>query len=108
VSEDDPPFLIMHGDKDPLVPLNQSELLAEALRKARVPVTFHVVKGAGHGFGGPENQRRVRDFFAEHLKKAKIERPPAESASGVEDAPQEQDRPRLDVPDEEQERPIDP
>ena len=67
VTKDDPPFLIMHGDKDPLVPLNQSELLADALKKAGVEVTFHVVQGAGHGFGGQTNVALVRDFFGRHL-----------------------------------------
>jgi acetyl esterase/lipase len=69
VSKDDPPFLIMHGDKDPLVPLNQSELLEAALKKAEVEVQLHVVPGAGHGFGGAENQGLVSKFFAKHLKK---------------------------------------
>ena len=46
---DDPPFLIMHGDKDPLVPLGVSERLHAALQKAGVEVTFHVVKDGGHG-----------------------------------------------------------
>jgi len=67
VSKDDPPFLIMHGDKDRLVPLNQSELLAEALKRAGVQVTFRVVHGAGHGFGAPEHFSLVRNFFIEHL-----------------------------------------
>ncbi|MBM3837629.1 MAG: alpha/beta hydrolase [Verrucomicrobia bacterium] len=71
VSRDDPPFLIMHGDRDPLVPMNQSELLEAALKSAGVEVTFHVVKGAGHGFGGPELTRMVREFFARHLKPRK-------------------------------------
>jgi acetyl esterase/lipase len=68
VTKDDPPFLIMHGDKDPLVPLNQSELLDAALKRAGVEVTFHVVKGAGHGFSGQQNLDLVRDFFARHLR----------------------------------------
>ncbi|MCX5676878.1 MAG: alpha/beta hydrolase [Planctomycetota bacterium] len=68
VSKDDPPFLIMHGDKDPLVPHHQSEILAEALRKAGVQVTFETVKGAGHGFGGPEVTKTVEEFFDKHLK----------------------------------------
>lgn len=68
VSKDDPPFLIMHGDKDPLVPHNQSELLEAALKKAGVDVTFHTVKGAGHGFGGPEINKRVDAFFDKYLK----------------------------------------
>ena len=68
VTRDDPPFLIMHGDKDPLVPINQSEILADALRKAGVEVTYKVVEGAGHGFSGPEITARVREFFAKHLR----------------------------------------
>jgi acetyl esterase/lipase len=71
VSRDDPPFLIMHGDKDPLVPINQSELLEAALKNAGVEVKFHAVKGAGHGFGGPELTRIVREFFARHVKDRK-------------------------------------
>jgi acetyl esterase/lipase len=68
VSKDDPPFLIMHGDKDPLVPHHQSEILAEALKKAGVDVTFKTVEGAGHGFGGPEVMKMVEVFFDKHLK----------------------------------------
>jgi hypothetical protein len=37
VSKDDPPFLIMHGDEDKLVPMSQSGLLDEALRKVEPP-----------------------------------------------------------------------
>ena len=68
VSKDDPPFLIMHGDKDDLVPHHQSELLNEALKKAGVDVTFKTVEGAGHGFGGPEVNRMVEEFFDRCLK----------------------------------------
>ncbi|MBI3854907.1 MAG: alpha/beta hydrolase [Planctomycetes bacterium] len=69
VTKDDPPFLIMHGDKDDLVPLGQSELLHAALGKAGVESTLHVVKGAGHGFGGPELYRMIEEFFDKHLRK---------------------------------------
>jgi acetyl esterase/lipase len=69
VSKDDPPFLILHGDKDPLVPLDQSRLLYEALRKAGVEATLHVVPGAGHGFSGPEIDEMVDSFFDRHLQK---------------------------------------
>ncbi|MBM4017597.1 MAG: alpha/beta hydrolase [Planctomycetes bacterium] len=69
VSKDDPPFLIMHGDKDPLVPHHQSEILADALRKAGVEVAFKTVQGAGHGFGGPDVMKTVEEFFDRHLKK---------------------------------------
>jgi acetyl esterase/lipase len=71
VSSGDAPFLILHGERDPLVPVHQSELLFEALRKAGVPVVFHKIAGAGHG--GPEFQSAivramVLAFLDEHLK----------------------------------------
>jgi acetyl esterase/lipase len=69
VSRDDPPFLIFHGTADPLVPFNQSERLAEALKAAGVPCTFVKVVEAGHGgFRTPEVGRRVRQFFDKHLR----------------------------------------
>jgi len=69
VSKDAPPFLIMHGDKDPLVPLAQSQELDAALQKAGAKSTLFVVPGAGHGFGGPDIFRRVADFFDTNLQK---------------------------------------
>ncbi|MBI5394606.1 MAG: alpha/beta hydrolase, partial [Verrucomicrobia bacterium] len=70
VSKDDPPFLIVHGDKDPLVPIHQSELLFDALRKAGVSVRFHTIHGAGHGqgFAGREIDEMVNGFFDRCLK----------------------------------------
>src|SRR5262249_30221504 len=72
VTKDDPPFLMMHGDKDSTVPPNQSELLAEALRRSGVEVTYHPVQGAGHGgpqFNGEANRKLVEEFLDKHLKK---------------------------------------
>ena len=69
VTKDDPPFLIMHGDRDMTVPHNQSELLYEALKAAGVKVKFHTVKGAGHGFGGPKIDKFVDGFFDKNLKR---------------------------------------
>jgi acetyl esterase/lipase len=43
-----PPILIAHGAADALVPLQQSELLFEALASAHVPATFYAVPAAGH------------------------------------------------------------
>jgi acetyl esterase/lipase len=68
VSKSAPPFLIMHGDRDPLVPLEQSELLAAALKRAGVPVTMKVVAGRGHGFSGPDIDAAVDEFLDRHLK----------------------------------------
>ncbi len=68
VSKDAPPFLIMHGDKDRTVPFNQSERLYAALKKAGVEVTFVPVKGAGHGFSGPEAITPVQEFLKRCFK----------------------------------------
>jgi dipeptidyl aminopeptidase/acylaminoacyl peptidase len=72
VNKDSAAFLVMHGDQDKLVPLGQSEVLAEALKKAGVEVKLVVVKGNGHGgpgFNSPENRKLIADFFAKHLGK---------------------------------------
>lgn len=48
VTRDAPPFLIVHGQQDMLVPHHQSELLYAALTAAGVPATFLSVPDAGH------------------------------------------------------------
>jgi acetyl esterase/lipase len=70
-SKDDPPFLIVHGDKDEVVPLSQSELLHNALKKAGVDSTLITVRGGGHGAGifVPELTKDYVAFFDRHLKK---------------------------------------
>jgi len=69
VTPDDPPFLIMHGDKDKRVPYNQSVLLYQALKKAKVEVTMYQIEGAGHGgFAHPIILETVEKFFDAHLK----------------------------------------
>lgn len=68
VTADDSPFLIVHGDKDPSVPYQQSVLLRDLLRNAGVAVDFTKMVGAGHGgFANPELNGRLARFFAKHL-----------------------------------------
>jgi acetyl esterase/lipase len=76
-TRDDPPFLIVHGDQDPVVPAHQAELLYKALGKAGVEAKLHLVKGAGHGVGGPGVQEAIVAFFDRHLKKRDTKGPPA-------------------------------
>jgi acetyl esterase/lipase len=65
VTSDAPPFLIVHGDRDPLVPHHQSVLLNEALRAAGVSVQFYTVVGGGHGgFADPQVDLLTRAFLA--------------------------------------------
>jgi len=53
IDREDPPFLILHGTADSMVPIGQSELLTTALTAAGVPVTFERIEGGGHGYGDP-------------------------------------------------------
>lgn len=70
VTPEDAPMLIIHGDEDPVVPVQQSETFHAALEKAGVKSKLHIVKGGGHGegFQTPEVQKMVRDFFVEKLR----------------------------------------
>jgi acetyl esterase/lipase len=75
VSKDSPPFLIIHGTADTLVPFAQSAELEAALKKAGVEVLLQPVPGAGHG--GPQftslaAQKLYRDFWDKHLKGADV------------------------------------
>ncbi len=76
VSPDDAPTFIIHGDQDPLVPLEQSEKFAEALKKVKVEVQLVVIKGMGHGPTTPEQREEFMkaldqavEFFDKHLKR---------------------------------------
>lgn len=75
ISKDDPPFLIVHGDHDDTVPLQQSRILADRLKDAGVNVTLVVVKNGWHGIWGPNAEpdtdainETVRAFFEKQLK----------------------------------------
>ena len=64
------PLLIVHGDRDPTVPLEQSTTFHARLQAAGADSTLHVVAGAGHGgeeFRTPEMHERVAAFFDRHL-----------------------------------------
>jgi dipeptidyl aminopeptidase/acylaminoacyl peptidase len=65
VDPEDPPFLIFHGDKDPLVPFCESELLFNALRNAKVRCQYFLVPDAQHGPGlfTDEYFKMMTDFF---------------------------------------------
>ena len=44
-----PPFLLLHGDADRTVPLQQTLNFQAALRERGVPVTVILIPGAPHG-----------------------------------------------------------
>jgi len=49
VDKHDPPLLLLHGDQDPQMPINQSHELCGAYQRVGAPVEFVVVHGAAHG-----------------------------------------------------------
>lgn len=71
VTPDDPPFFFIHGDADDVVPIAQTETMAEALRQAGVSVKYRRVPGGGHGPGlvdDPEIAAEILDWFDRCLK----------------------------------------
>lgn len=69
VSSDDPPTLIIHGDADKLVPIQQAELIVEALKKDGVDAKLVTKPGAFHGWPGMEKDiETFADWFDAHLK----------------------------------------
>ena len=67
-----PPFLLIYGDQDEIVPPEQSHLLADKLRAAGAEAGLIPMPGSGHNFDLadphlPEANQLVRAFFLEHL-----------------------------------------
>jgi acetyl esterase/lipase len=68
VTHDAAPTLILHGEKDPSVPLQQSQLMIERLKAAGVPASLVVKPGAGHGW--PDQTRdtdAIADWFDRYM-----------------------------------------
>jgi acetyl esterase/lipase len=69
VTANAPPFLLIHGDADPIVPLQQSQLMAGALKKAGVPAKLVVKKGGGHPWLTiHEEVQVIADWFDQQLE----------------------------------------
>jgi len=76
-----PPTLIIHGDKDTVVPVKEALDLAEFFRSRKLPHELKVYEGQGHLFGAnPKSeaaldaQKRTLAFFEKHLKQQKREK----------------------------------
>lgn len=70
VDGDDPPTLIVHGDQDRIVPVEESVELAAALNSAGASVQLERFPDRGHGirnFQDDAARAVVRDFLATHL-----------------------------------------
>jgi len=77
VTEDDPPFLLIHGDQDEVVPVEQSQLMYDRLVQANVPAQLVIVKNARHSMTAPDGSATptlseinqiILDFLANYLK----------------------------------------
>ena len=64
VTKDDAPTLLVHGDKDELVPLFHSEKIRDAFKESNVDCNLVVIQGAGHGFDAAGNKIMVDNMLA--------------------------------------------
>ena len=67
ISKKASPFLIVHGTKDALVPVHQSEILDRALDKLEVESIFIRVEGGGHGVRGAPLDQAGLAFLDKHF-----------------------------------------
>jgi acetyl esterase/lipase len=70
VTKNAPPFMIIHGTKDDLVPIAQSDSFAEKLKAAGVKVEYQKIEGAGHAgavFWTQERREAIRVFLKQNL-----------------------------------------
>ncbi len=70
VSSDDAPAVLIHGDKDELVPIWHSEKILTAFEEVKVPSELLVISGAAHGFDAEGNKRMFTamvNWFDKHL-----------------------------------------
>jgi dipeptidyl aminopeptidase/acylaminoacyl peptidase len=77
VTPDDPPFLLIHGDRDDLVPYQQSQVMYDKLVQAGVPAQLVIIKNGAHSLSeahGPlspslmELNLIILQFLNERLK----------------------------------------
>jgi len=70
VTAKSPPTLIVHGDADFLVPIQQAQLIIDKLKAAKVPCELVVKPKAGHGWPDfAQDFRTLADWFDKHLAK---------------------------------------
>lgn len=69
VSSDDPPVLIIHGDKDILVPMQQSESIIQKFKEAKVVNNLIIKEGGRHGWNNREIEEQLFvNWFDKYLK----------------------------------------
>jgi acetyl esterase/lipase len=69
VSKDSAPTLIIHGDADKLVPIQQAEIIIARFKEVGVPCELVVRKGQAHGWKGMDKDLAIlADWFDKYLK----------------------------------------
>jgi acetyl esterase/lipase len=77
VTEDDPPFLLIHGDRDEVVPVEQSQLMYDRLLQAKIPAQLVIVKNGRHSLTAPDGSasptldqinQMIQAFLTQYLK----------------------------------------
>jgi acetyl esterase/lipase len=77
VSPGDPPFLLIHGDRDPLLPVQQSQAMYEKLIAAGVDAQLVIVRNGDHSLTAPDGSASpnlfeihqiISEFLAKYLK----------------------------------------
>ena len=61
------PLLVLHGDRDPRVPMNESDIFVAAMEQRQKRVRYERFTYAGHGFIRPDHKQRVYAAVAEHF-----------------------------------------
>ena len=69
VSADAPPTLIIHGDKDVVVPIQQSEAIVARLKEVGVPAQLVVKPGGFHTPQLVRDMPTIADWFDKYLLK---------------------------------------
>ena len=62
------PLLVAHGDRDPRVPMTESDAFVDAMERHGKRVRYERFTYAGHGFIRPDHQRRIFASVAEHFR----------------------------------------
>ncbi len=75
IRADMPPFLLIHGDADPLVPIDQSRAMCEGMKAVGAACRLFTVPGGGHGIRAWESspdlsqpyKREMVEWLRQHL-----------------------------------------
>jgi len=85
------PVLILHGEQDKTVPVEEAYHLQQVLEKKKMPYEIQIYPGAGHGFSGEvwrDAGLRTLAFLQKHLGSSSAGSPQADQSSATLDSPE--------------------